>query len=462
LFTANNEALSSGAFILDVISDEHPLSPIGQVRVDYRLSEAKPFLVSTPSFVETGLVQGGSQIESVVVKNNGLQDALNLQFSLTKADGTPAQSWASIASSANGTLAVGGSRTIDLSFTPPTGTTEGVYEFRLKVVGDNVPSQDLKVYASVTQSGQGNVLFKATDIYTATVGKDGKLIPGLANATITLQNEDVATVTQQLVTDSLGEALFQNLPAGRYQFKAKAANHQEIGGRLQIKPGITINQSVFLDYNLITVEWSVREITIQDRYEVTLNATYETDVPAAVVVMQPPSVNLPKMNAGDVYYGELSLINYGLVRADNVRQQLPVSDNMFRYEFLVEVPTKLEPKQRITIPYRVVALQALEAQASIGTASGGGCYNYSNVTHVTCNYTCANGQTSSCGASTSWFAVSNSTCSAGSGGGGGGGGGGSWGGVAGGFGGGGASTPIKMTGQKCVYVPNGSGAQQCK
>jgi len=462
LFTANNEALSSGAFILDVISDEHPLSPIGQVRVDYKLSEAKPFLVSTPSFVETGLVQGGSQIESVVVKNNGLQDALNLQFSLTKADGTPAQSWASIASSANGTLAVGGARTIDLSFTPPTGTTEGVYEFRLKVAGDNVPSQDLKVYASVTQSGQGNVLFKATDIYTATVGKDGKLIPGLANATITMQNEDVATVTQQLVTDSLGEALFQNLPAGRYQFKAKAANHQEIGGRLQIKPGITINQSVFLDYNLITVEWSVREITIQDRYEVTLNATYETDVPAAVVVIQPPSVNLPKMNAGDVYYGELSLINYGLVRADNVRQQLPVGDNMFRYEFLVEVPPTLEPKQRITIPYRVVALQSLEAQASSGTASGGGCYNYSNVTRVTCNYTCANGQTSSCGASTSWFAVSNSTCAVGSGGGGGGSGGGSWGGVGGGFGGGGASTPIKMTGQKCVYVPNGSGAQQCK
>lgn len=461
VFTANNDAQSSGALILDAFSDEHPLTPIGQVKIDYKLSEAKPFLVSSPSFVETGLAQGGSQIESVTVQNKGLQDALNLQFALTKVDGTAAQAWASIASTTNGTLTIGSTRTINLSFNPPAGTPEGVYEFRLTVAGDNVPSQSLKVYASVTQSGQGSVLFKAADIYTATIDKNGKLIPGLANATITMQNEDVVTVTQELVTDSLGEAIFQNLPAGRYKFRARANNHQEVGGRLLIKPGITANQPVFLDYNLITVEWSVREITIQDRYEITLNATFETDVPAAVVVMQPASINLPKMNAGDVYYGELTLMNYGLVRAENVKQQLPTSDSMFRYEFLVEVPPVLEAKQRVTIPYRVVALQSLESAASNGAASGGGCYNYSSVTKVTCDYPCANGQRSTCGASTSWFAVSNSTCPVGGGGGGGSGGGGGWGG-GGGYGGGGASTPIKMTGQKCVYVPNGSGPLQCK
>jgi hypothetical protein len=322
-----------------------------------------------------------------------------------------------------------------------------------------VPSQSLNVYVSLTQSGQGNVLFKTADIYTATIGKDGKLIPGLAGATITVQNEDVTTVSQELVTDTLGEALFQSLPAGRYKFRAKASNHQEAGGRLIVKPGITANQSVFLDYNLITVEWSVREITIQDRYEITLNATFETDVPAAVVVMQPTSINLPKMAAGDVYYGELNLTNYGLIRADNVKQRLPQSDAYFRYEFLVDVPATLEAKQRITIPYRVVALQSLEGAANSGSASGGGCYSYSNSYAVTCDFKCANGAQSSCGASTSWFSVSNSSCPGGSGGGagGGGGGGGGWGG--GGFGGGGSSTPIKMKGKKCVYVPKGG--MQC-
>lgn len=137
-----------------------------------------------------------------------------------------------------------------------------------------------------------------------------------------------------------------------------------------------------------------------------------------------------------------------MIRADNVRQQLPQSDGMFRYEFLV--PNALQAKQRVTIPYRVVALQSLEAAASAANASGGGCYNYSARYGVTCTYDCANGSTSSCGASTTWFAASNASCPGGPGGGGGGG----WGGGGGGWGGGGSST-IKTPGKKCVYVPNG-------
>ncbi|HEU5434860.1 MAG TPA: PKD domain-containing protein, partial [Telluria sp.] len=353
VFSANNDAQPSGSLIFNIVSDEHAGTPLGQVTLSYQLSEAKPFLVSTPSFVETGLAQGSTQVETVVLKNNGMQEALNLRFALTKADGSPAPGWAGVASQADGTLGIGASRPVDLSFMPPADLAAGVYEFKLNIEGDNLPPQAVNVYVSLSQSGQGNVLFKAADIYTATVGKDGNLVAGLAGATITLQNEDVPTISHELVTDSLGEALFQNVPAGSYKFRARATNHQEAGGRLLIKPGITANQSLFLDYNLITVEWSVREISIQDRYEITLNATYETDVPAAVVVMQPTSVNLPKMNVGDVYYGELTLTNYGLVRADNVRQQLPASDGLFRYEFLVDVPPALAPKQRITVPYRV-------------------------------------------------------------------------------------------------------------
>ncbi|MCW5321094.1 carboxypeptidase regulatory-like domain-containing protein [Verminephrobacter aporrectodeae subsp. tuberculatae] len=461
LFTASNAAQPSGSLILTARSDEHAATPLGLVRVDYTLSEALPYLVSTPSLIETGLAQGSTQVESVTVKNNGLQDALNLHFSLTKTDGTPAPAWASMGSAADGSLAIGQSRAIDLAFSPPPGTPEGVYEYRLRVVGDNVPAQALNVYVSVTQSGQGNVLFKAADIYTATIGKNGQLIPGLAEASITMQNEDVGSVSRELNTDALGEALFQNLPAGRYRFRARAANHQDASGRLLIRPGITANQPVFLNYNAINVEWSVREITIQDRYEVTLNATFETDVPAAVVVLQPASTNLPKMAAGDVYHGELTLTNYGLIRADNVKQKLPQSDAYFRYEFLVELPVTLQAKQRITIPYRVIALQSLDAAAGSGNASGGGCHNYSNTLNVSCDFQCANGTQSDCGASTSWFSVSNSSCPGSGGGpgssGAGAGSGGFWGGGgSSGFGRGrGSSTPIKMKGKRCVYVAKG-------
>lgn len=404
-FVADNAAAASGTLNFNLLADEYGATPIGQVRVNYTLSEAKPYLTASPSYVETGLAQGGSQLESVLVENKGLQDALNLRFSLTEADGvTAAPNWASIASQVDGTLAVGQKRAVDLSFTPPANLAEGVYSFKLKVQGDNVPAQLLNVFVSVTQSGQGNVLFKASDIYTATLDKQGRLILGLAGATVTIQNEDVASVSRELVTDAQGEAYVQDLPAGRYKYRVRATNHQETGGRLQVKPGVTLNQPLFLDYNLIQVEWSVKEITIQDRYEITLNATYETDVPAAVVVHTPRSVNLPKMNAGDVFYGEINIQNFGLVRADNLKIKLPPDDVFYKFEFLVNLPSALEAKQKITVPYRITSLKVLDDQ---GAASGGGCATWSATLPSTCSYVCANGQlTETCGDSTSWFASS--------------------------------------------------------
>ena len=458
LFTAADNAQPSGSLIFDAISDEHPLTPIGQLRVDYTLSAAKPYLVATPSYVETGLGQGGNQVETVSIQNKGLQDAQNLAFVLTRADGSPAPAWAAIATQSDGTLAIGETRAVDLAFAPPPGTPEAVYEFRLTIAGDNLPPQSVNVYVSLTQSGKGSVLFKVSDLYTATIGKDGRLIPGLAGATISMQNEEVASVYFESVTDGLGEAFFQNIPAGRYQFKGKAAKHQELGGRVIVKPGVTANQPLFLEYKAITVEWTVREVAIEDRYEIILKATYETDVPVAVVVSAPSSFNLPPMKPGEIYSGEITLTNYGLVRADNLVQKPPLSDGYFKFEFLAEPPPQLEAKQRVTIPFRITSLKSLDAPG--GAASGGGCFNWSAVVNYSCTCPCANGGISSCGSSTSWYAVSNSSCPAGSsvGGGAGGGSGGGIGGAA--VFGGGPSTQVLTKHKKCVFVPKGE-VQQC-
>ncbi len=97
--------------------------------------------------------------------------------------------------------------------------------------------------------------------------------------------EDVET-SFAATTDTLGEALLEDLVAGSYKCKVLAANHQEYTCRVWVKPGITVSRDIFLEYNLVTVEWEVNEITILDKYEILLTATFETDVPAAVVVAE--------------------------------------------------------------------------------------------------------------------------------------------------------------------------------
>jgi hypothetical protein len=48
---------------------------------------------------------------------------------------------------------------------------------------------------------------------------------------------------------------------------------------------------------------------------------------------------------------------------------LPKDDAYFRYEFLVGTPETLEPKQRIIIPYCVIAVKSLWDAADDGIAS---------------------------------------------------------------------------------------------
>ncbi len=434
-FSANSQAAAKGTAILDLLADGTGSAPIGQVRVEYVLSEARPFLVASPNVVNTGMAQGGIEVESVALENKGLLALADLQLSLTQLDGAPAPSWVTLASAANlGTLNLGDKRNVEINFAPQSGTPEGIYQFRLRVEGSNYPQDSVPIFAAVTQSGIGNALFKASDIYTATINRNGQLVQGLEKASIDVENEDVPTIRQTRLTDLFGEAFFEGLPAGRYKFRARAPNHQELGGRFQIKPGSTLTQPIFLDYNLVTVEWTVREITIEDRYEIILTATFETDVPAAVVVMEPASVNLPKMKPGEVFQGELTLTNYGLIRADDVKQQLPASDQFFKFEFLTAPPDSLAAKQRVRIPYRVTALTSLEQS---GNATGGGCYTYTTRLVTTYQWECANGTLARAATGTTWAQIATSTCPAGpslpSGGGGGGGGGGGLGGGGGGY-----------------------------
>jgi fibronectin type 3 domain-containing protein len=464
--TGDNSAAASGSFVLKVFADEKGAQAVATITVNYILTDSKAAIKPSPSFVESGVAQGGSVLEQITLENNGYAEAQGVTATLINSDGTAAPSWIYLVSGGNiGNLVVGEKRALDIAITPPVSMVDGIYTYKLRVASANTTGGDIPIYVSLTQAGIGNVLIKAADIYTGTLDAGGQRIAGMAGGRITLQNEVVTTVTAVLTTDSLGEAYFTDLPAGRYKFRATAPNHQEIIGRLTVKPGITVSQDIFLDYNLVTVEWTVTPITIKDSYTITAVATFVTNVPAPVVLLEPLSVTLPVMKPGDVFLGEFTLKNYGLVRADNLVFRPPASDAFFRYEFMANIPTSIEAKQTITIPYRVVSLTSLDQP--VAAASGGGCSAYSTGLGANYNFACANGTTSSGSASASINQPPTTTTGCGGGGGGGGWGGGwdgGWdgGGGVGGWGGGGGSS--SLPGAACVPPPcetcggNGSGS----
>ncbi len=388
---ADNTADQTGTLVFKVKSDETGSGDWGPIVVNAIFSDANPALFYTPDHVETGLTLDDSIVETIVLGNRGLVDLIDVTLEIVSQDVSPVPDWIHCNSAAvQGAIGVGETRDISLSFTPAAGkVTEGMYSCYLRVRSANYPDTDIPVFVTVTQSGIGSAAFKIQDIYTGTVDEStGGVIQGLANAKIEIQNERVLTETYYLTTDTIGESLLTDIPAGSYKYRVSADKHQEYIGRLWIKPGITTSREIFLEYNLVTVEWEVIETTIADKYEIVLNATYETNVPAPVVVAEPASITLPDMKAGDVFNSEFTLTNYGLIRAENLAFQLPSDDQFFRYELVSGLPQSLEAKERITVPYRVTCLRSL-TQEEDGSASGGECSTYYKCVQFNYDYTAA-------------------------------------------------------------------------
>ncbi|WP_345552425.1 fibronectin type III domain-containing protein [Microbulbifer aestuariivivens] len=410
--SGDNLAPEKGFLYFQVLADVNGSEQVLEnIAVGYNLLESRPVITAKPSFIDTGVLLGGSTTETFALKNTGFDVLRNASVQLRDQDGNPAASWIGLNGTASlGDLGIGDSRDVSIRFAPEAGVAQGNYRFTLQVTGEGGHSFSVPIYVAVVTSEVGDAFFHISDIYTATLGENSQLIPGLRGAKIELQNEQVLSQTRTINSDANGEALFQNLPIGRYSYRVTAFDHESVSGRLWVKPGITVAEDVFLMNQIINVEWQVNEINLEDRYEIKLEATFETQVPVAVVMLDPLSITLPDMKKGDVFTGELSLTNYGLIRADSVRGKLPSGNDVVEFEFLADVPDTLAAGEVIYIPYRITALRDFNPNEE-GGATGAGCGTHSFQYRVSYQSRCANGQIVPSGTSTRWATASSGACS---------------------------------------------------
>lgn len=423
-FTADDTASETGTIFLVALADDSAELVRGKLSINYQLSLAMPSLYANPTYLQTGLQQQSSITKNINIGNRGLTDAENVQVELLDEQGNQAPNWIFLATEkALGTISVDETVPVQLIAQPDNSVADGIYRFTIKITANNNATGTIPVAISVTQSGQGTARFDVADIYTATLDDNGQPIPGVKGATIKLQNEAVLTEEYTVTTDEQGIASLDQLPSGVYRYRASAANHMDASGRVVIRPDTTTNQHIFLEYQTINIEFSVTETTIQDIYDITLNATFNTQVPAPVVVIEPLSINLAGMQIGEEKTGQITITNYGLVQADNLVFNPPKTDNHFKYEFFGEVPTVLAPKSRIVIPYRVTALDGsqtkrLDTKATILQSTllkmprdASNCSSYSAGYGAKYQSDCSSGDISYGNSSGSFYKLTGSNCS---------------------------------------------------
>jgi uncharacterized membrane protein len=370
-FTADNNAAEKGSLYLVAFAEDSGDLVRGKLQINYQLGQPMPDLYASPSYIQTGLQQNTSTTANVSVGNKGLAKAENVQIELVDKQGNPAPSWVFIASDKNiDAIAVDEKVPVQIMAQPDNSIADGIYNFIIRVSTGGKLSGTIPVSISVTQSGQGIAQFDVADIYTATLDAQGQPIKGVKGATIKLQNDGVLTEQYTLNTDKDGIASLSKLPAGIYRYRVSAPNHIDASGRIVIQPDSTTNQHIFLEYQTVNVEFNVTETTIKDVYDINVNASFNTQVPAPVILLEPLSINLGGMQVGEEKTGQITVSNYGLVQADNVSLNLPKTDSRFKYEFFGEVPSVLKPKEKVVISYKVTALDPKQpASAQTGTST---------------------------------------------------------------------------------------------
>jgi fibronectin type 3 domain-containing protein len=311
-----------------------------------------PAIWVSPQYIDTGMLSGDQKIVSFVLKNKGLETLENARLE------GPSTTWMTLATDrVIGDLTPGQGREIGIVLRPPEGLESGVYDDKIVIYSDNHTTLAYHVQVTVSSSSVGNVMFDVLNEFMEDV-------PG---ASIVMQHQTVYDLKYEVTTGADGTAMVYDIPSGRYIFNISASGHQPYSGSFNIEPGMTTTVPIGLELTLVDIEWSVTPVIIEDRYEITVTQTFETKVPAPVLIVEPPSITLPDLEPGEVFNGEIQVTNYGLIKMFDVRLDFPTVVADYEIEFLEgALPTELKAMQSVTVPYRITKRSPADAS---GTAS---------------------------------------------------------------------------------------------
>jgi fibronectin type 3 domain-containing protein len=311
----------------------------GVVDVNASMCDTIPIIAVSPTYIDTGMMRGTQKVATLTIKNTGYATLNNARVT------APSTPWMSLTVPLElGSLAVGQSVSVGVLFRPDIAVPPGVYDDRIVITADNHIPYTANLQATVTSDAVGNVVFDVLN----------ELFEDVVGANLTLQHQSLPELIYTLKTGADGTVSKFDIPEGRYSYSVSANGHKPYSGSFVVTPGLTVTVPVALEVTLVEIEWSVTETTIEDRYEIKIQQTFQTNVPTSVLVVEPPGITLPDMQPGEVFNGEFSITNYGLIKADYKGMRFPASIDDYDFEVLGNIPMTLGAMEKVIVPYRVM------------------------------------------------------------------------------------------------------------
>ncbi|MDD7631145.1 MAG: CARDB domain-containing protein [Parabacteroides sp.] len=281
------------------------------------------------------------------ITNIGEGETGNIQIVLPRG-----QSWMSIdCQSILPSLKKGESVTIPFIFKPTSDLSLNIpMKGTIGVNCSNGTGFSLPFNITPVSSSKGSLKIDVKDEYTYYTEK----APHVKDASVVLY-----TMTGQILasgkTDDRGIYTFSDVAAGYYKLEVYEDGHKDVFKKdVLVSPEMTTEVEVNLSVDAIRIDWDVTEVTTEDRYEIKTNVSFQTNVPAPVVVMEVPSrVYADQLQPGESLMFNIIMTNRGLITAQDVQILLPTGFNTLEFELLDAEPFRLLPNASVVRPVKV-------------------------------------------------------------------------------------------------------------
>ena len=162
------------------------------------------------------------------------------------------------------------------------------------------------------------------------------------------------------------DGLFRTtLPEGYYAINVISEKHEAYSRNLCVAPGMQTYWQAILQYNPISVNFTMTETEVADEYEIKTTIDYETNVPVPVIILDmPDKIDAEQLAEGESLLFNAIITNKGLIAGKRTALLLE-NHPLFNIEPLVKsYDLTIAPGQSIVIPIKVTRKSVSQANSS--------------------------------------------------------------------------------------------------
>lgn len=306
-------------------------------------------LVVDKEFIRTNITNKKPTNIPVVLTNTGLGETGRITvtvpenqnfFSLTTPTEIPS-------------LSTGDSAVVGLCFNPEGLDVNVVQRGNIAINCENADGQIVSYSLKVVGEEHGNLLVRVQDESTIYGTANGQY-PYVEGAYVVLKDYNTGKTLYTDTTTVEGAVLFEQIPEGYYTLYVSASKHSSYMQHVLVSPGETTEHLATISYQAISIRWNVEETTVEDKYEIVSEFVYETQVPVPVVeLITPDTLDLYDVELGGQLLYHVTVVNRGLITANNVCVELPVREGFLFTPLDEYAGFDLAPQEGRSIPVLV-------------------------------------------------------------------------------------------------------------